>query len=185
MWNLQICMAYHLMVSDIWHLQNSASGGAKTSFSDQKWLCFQSRLLSVKDIEHWRPRKDASCKGACFTYQVLNYLINIGGHNWANHLAKTRTEPASSGFSWKSYSRNGLKMELFLILRMTAVNDLFRDLWFSHHAMQDSRCFNSRQLEKITHSEIVATKTSIKHACRKILPLNLLENPWSYLALAF
>jgi hypothetical protein len=82
----------------------------------QKWLYFQSRLLSFKDIEHWRPPKDALCKAAYFMYQALNYLINIGGLIWGNRLAKTGPEPASSGFSWNPYSRNSPKMEPLLTL---------------------------------------------------------------------
>jgi hypothetical protein len=78
---MQLCIAYHLVVTDISHLQNSESSGAKTSFSDQKWLCFQSRLLSIKDTKHSRTPKDAPCKAEYFTYQALNYLIEIGGHN--------------------------------------------------------------------------------------------------------
>jgi len=74
-------MAHLLVDSDCRYLQTSASGGSKTSFSDQKLLYFQSRLLSFKDIEHWRAPKDAPCKAAYFTYQALNYLINIGGLN--------------------------------------------------------------------------------------------------------
>jgi len=116
MWNMQLCMAHLLVVSDVWYLQNSASGGAKTLRSDQKWLYFQRRLLSFEDIEHWRPPKDAPCKAAYFTYQALNFLINIGGLNWANCLAKTGTELAGSGFSWNLYSRNGPKIELLLTL---------------------------------------------------------------------
>jgi hypothetical protein len=76
---MQLCLAHLLVVSEFRYLQKSAIGGAKTSFSDQKWLYFQSRLLSIKDITHWRPPKDAPCKAAYFTYQALNYLINIGG----------------------------------------------------------------------------------------------------------
>ena len=109
-------MTHRLVVSDFRYLQNSASGCAKTSFSDQKWLYFQSRLLSFKDIEHWRPPNNAPCKPASFTYQALNYVINIGGLNWGNRLAKTGTERASSEFSWNRYSWNGPKMEPFLTL---------------------------------------------------------------------
>jgi len=46
-----------LVVADFCYHQNSASGGAKTPFLDPKCLCFQSHLLSFKDIEHWRPPK--------------------------------------------------------------------------------------------------------------------------------
>jgi len=41
----------------------------------------QSRMLSFKDIEHWKAPKDAPCKAAYFTYEALNFLINIGGLN--------------------------------------------------------------------------------------------------------
>jgi len=112
--NMLLCMAHLLVVSDVRYLQNSASSGAKTSFSDHKWLYFQSCLLSFKDMEHWRQPKDAPWKAAYFTYQALNYLINIGGLIGGNHLAKTGTEPASSRFSWNRYSWNGPKMEPLL-----------------------------------------------------------------------
>jgi len=116
MWNMQHCMAHHLMVSDFRYHQNWASGGAKTSLLNQKWLYFQSHLLSSKDIEYWRPPKDAPWKAAYFTYQALNNLINIGGLNWGNRLAKTGTEPTGSGFASNHYSRNGPKMEPLLTL---------------------------------------------------------------------
>jgi len=111
MWNMQLCMAHLLVVSDCRYLQNWASGGAKTSFSDQKWLYFQSRLLSFKHIEYWKPPKHAPCKTAYFTFQALNNLINIGGLNGVNCLGKTQTKLASSRFSWNRSSRNGLNME--------------------------------------------------------------------------
>jgi len=116
MWNMQLCMAHLLEVSDFRYLQNSASADAKTSFSDQKWLYFQNRLLSFKDIEHLRAPNDAPCQAAYFTYQALNFLTNIAGLNGGNHLAKTGTEAASSGFSWNRYHRNSPKMEPLLTL---------------------------------------------------------------------
>ena len=116
MWNMQLFMARLVVGSDFRYHQNSASGGAKTSFLDQKWLYFQIHLLSFKDIKHWRPPEDAPWKAAYFRYQALNCLTNIGGLNWGNHLAKTGTKPASTGFSWNQYSRNGPKMEPLLTL---------------------------------------------------------------------
>jgi len=47
---MQLCMADLLVVCDFRYHQNSASGGTKTSFLDQQWLYFPSRLLSFKDI---------------------------------------------------------------------------------------------------------------------------------------
>jgi len=116
MWNMQHCMAHLLVVAEFQYLQKSVCGGAKTPFSYLKCLYFQSHLLSIKDIEHWRPPKDVSCQTAYFIYQALNYLINIGGHDWGNHLAKTRTELVASGFSWNQCSRNSPKTEQLLIL---------------------------------------------------------------------
>jgi len=66
---------------------------------DQKWLYFQSHLLSFEDVKHWRPPEVAPWKAAYFTYQALNFLINIGGLNWGNQLAKTGTEPPGSWVS--------------------------------------------------------------------------------------
>jgi hypothetical protein len=114
---MQLCMAHLLGVTNFQYLQNSASGGAKTSFSDQKWLYFQSHLLSIKDITHWRPPKDAPCKAAYFTYQALNNLINIGGLISENCTVKTGTEWAGSGISSNHYSRNGPKVEPVLTLK--------------------------------------------------------------------
>jgi hypothetical protein len=109
-------MAHLLVVSDFRYLQYSASGDAETLFSDQKWLYFQSRLLSFRDIKHWRAAKDASCKAACFTNQGLNFLISIGGLNRGNNFPKTGTNPAYCGFSWNHNSRNGPNLELLLTL---------------------------------------------------------------------
>jgi len=119
--NMQLCVAHLLAVSDFRYLENSASGGPKTSFLGQKWLYFWSCLLSFKDIEHRRPPKDAPCNAAYFTYQAVNILINIGGLNWGNHLAKTGTEPAHSGFSWICYCRHGPKMDSLLTLYIRVV----------------------------------------------------------------
>jgi len=101
-----ICLAHLLVDSDFRYLETSASGGSKTSFSGQKWPYFQTRLLSFKDIEHWRGPKDAPCKATYFTYQARNYLINIGELIWGNSLAKTGTELAGSRFSCNRYSRH-------------------------------------------------------------------------------
>jgi hypothetical protein len=73
-------------------------------------------LLSWKDIEHWRPPKDVPCKAAYFTYQAQDCIINIGGLNWGNRLAKTGTEPACFGFPGNHYNRSGLKLELLVTL---------------------------------------------------------------------
>jgi len=120
MWNMQLCMVHLSVLSDFWYLRDSASGGAKTSFSDQKWLNFQSHFLSCKDIKHWKPPKDAPCKATYFTYQAQNCIINVGGHNWENGLAKTGTDLATSGFHWNCYSRNRLQMEPMLTLSVGA-----------------------------------------------------------------
>jgi len=114
MWNMQHGKAHHLVVREFRYLQNSASSGAKSLFSNQKWLYFQSCLLSFKDIKHWSPPKDAAWKAAYFTYPALNFLINIGGLNWGNHFAKPGTELAGCGFSLNQCSRNCLIMELLL-----------------------------------------------------------------------
>ena len=116
---VQLCMAHLLVGSNFWYLQNSASGSTKTPFSGQNWLYLQSRLLSFKDIKHWKAPNDAPCKGASFTYQALYFLINSGGLNWGNLLPKTGTEPVGSGFTSKRYIRNGPKMELWLTLSVT------------------------------------------------------------------
>jgi len=118
MWNMQLCMAHFLVCSNFRYLWNSASGGAKTPFSGQKWQYFQSHLLSFKDIDFWKAPKDAPWKTACFTYQALNLVINIGGLNGGNRLAKTGTEPAGSRFSCNRYSRNGPQMEPLLTLAL-------------------------------------------------------------------
>jgi hypothetical protein len=88
----------------------------KTLCSGQKCLYFQSHLLCFKHIEHWKAAKDAPCKAAYFTYEALNILMNIGGLNCGNRLAKTGTEPACPGFSWNRFSRNSPKMGLLLTL---------------------------------------------------------------------
>jgi len=75
---MQCCTAHLLVVSNVRYLQNSASNGAKTSFLGEKSLYFQSRLLSFEDIKNRRPPKDAPHRAAYFTYQALNFLINIG-----------------------------------------------------------------------------------------------------------
>jgi len=116
MWNMQLCMAHLLVVADFRYLQYSASGGAKSSFSTQKWLYFPSRLLSFKDSRHWRPPKDSPWKAAYIIYQALNYLINNGRLNWGNRLVKTGAKPAGSGFSWICYTRNCPKLEPLLTL---------------------------------------------------------------------
>jgi hypothetical protein len=46
------------------------SGGAITSFSDQKSLYFHSHLLCFQDIRHWRQPKDAPFKAVYFTYEA-------------------------------------------------------------------------------------------------------------------
>jgi len=118
MWNMQLCVAQLLVVSDLRYLQNSASGGVKTSFSDQKWQYFQSPLLRCKDMEYWRPPKDAACNTAYFTYPAKNLIINIGGLNWANCLGKSGTERAGSGCASNHYSRNSPTKEHLLTLLM-------------------------------------------------------------------
>jgi hypothetical protein len=125
MWNMQLCTAHLLVGSDFRYLWNSASGGAKTPFLGQKWLYFQSHLLSFKDIDFWKAPKDAPWKTEYFAYQALNFLIISGGLNCGNRLAKTGTEPAGSGFSCTRYSRNSPKMELLLTLFINLVMAAF------------------------------------------------------------
>jgi len=88
-----------------------SKGWRKNIVFTPKWLYFQSRLLSFKDIEHWKQPKDAPCKAAYFTYHALNVPINIGGLNGWNHLAKTGTEPAGSGLYWNRNWWSGPKIE--------------------------------------------------------------------------
>jgi len=57
-------MAHHLVVSNLQHLQNSASDGAKTWFLVENSLYYQSRLLSFEDRENPRLPKDAPRKAA-------------------------------------------------------------------------------------------------------------------------
>jgi len=130
MWNMQLWIVHCLFISNFWHLQNSASSGTKTSVWNQKWLNFQSPLLNFKDIEHWKPPKHAPCKVAYFTYQAVNFLINIGGLNWANHMAKHRIQTASSRVSWNRYSRNSPKMEP-LLTRIIAGQIVWIKAWLT------------------------------------------------------
>jgi len=116
MCNMPLCMAHLLVVFDFSYLQNSASSGVKTSFSDQQWLYFHSCLLSFKDIKHWRPPKDAPWNAAYFTYQARHVLSNIVGLKEGNRRVKTGIELAGSVFSFTCYSRNRLKMELMRTL---------------------------------------------------------------------
>jgi len=152
MWNMQRCMAHLLVDCGVPYLPNSARGGAKTMFSDHNWLYFQSRLLRFKDIEHWRLPKDAPCKAAYFTYQALNFLFNIVGLSWANHLVKTRTEPAGSRCSLIYYITNHPKMEPLLILlrrhlleyAMHLSNDYYRIRYSLYRLFRYAWAFNGQ-----------------------------------------
>jgi len=84
-------MAHLLVVSDVRYLQNWASDGVKTWIFGEKSLYFQSHLHKFGDIRNRRPRNDAPCNAAQFTDQSVNSLINIGGPNQGNSLAKTGT----------------------------------------------------------------------------------------------
>jgi hypothetical protein len=81
-------MAHLLVISKTRYLENLASGFENTVFFGQKMMFLHHRLLSFKDIENRSIPKDVPCKGAYFTYQALNCLINIGGLNWAVHIKK-------------------------------------------------------------------------------------------------
>jgi hypothetical protein len=80
---MQLCMAHLLVVSNVQYLSNSASGFEYTVIFGLKKMFLRNCFLSFEDINNRRPPKDAACKAAYFTHQVLNCWINIGGLNWA------------------------------------------------------------------------------------------------------
>jgi len=89
-WNVQRCMAHFLVVSKVWYLCHSASCYENRVIFGPKTMFLHHNLLTFEDIENRGPRQDAPCEAAYFTYQALNYLINIGGLNWPVRLKNHR-----------------------------------------------------------------------------------------------
>jgi len=96
------------VVSDFWYLQNSASCFEIIVIFGRKTRFLGYRLLRFKDIQYWRPPKDAPCWAAYFTYKNTKlsdqylWLSSDGSHkkslicDGVRPLPHTPMQPAGS-----------------------------------------------------------------------------------------